>query len=258
MRLSCCAYSYRKELQSGEMTLLEFIALCREIGFEGAELTAYYFPTTERAYLNEVKRCCHKEGVLISGTAVGNNFAQADSAMRRQHIDMTKSWVDHSEALGAPTLRVFAGYVRAGEDREAAFQNVVAGMQECAEYAWERGVTLALENHDGLTQTASDLFRLLEAINRPGIAVNLDTGNFIGEIYGDISAAAPAAVACHAKEKARSAEAGGKFDVDYRRVREILEGANYRGYIAVEYEEEEPAPVAVPAFFRVLKEAFGK
>lgn len=240
------------------MTLLEFITLCREIGFEGAELTAYYFPTTERAYLNEVKRYCHKEGVLISGTAVGNNFAQADSAARQQHIEMTKNWIEHSVILGAPTLRVFAGYVRTGEDREAAFQNVVAGMQECAEYAWERGVTLALENHDGLTQTAPDLAAILSAVDRPGIAVNLDTGNFIGEIYGDIAAAAPSAVACHAKSMARGVEPNSKFDVDYRRVREILEGADYRGFIAVEYEEEEPAPSAVPAFFQVLKEAFGK
>lgn len=258
MRLSCCAYSYRKEIQSGEMTLLDFITLCREIGFEGAELTSYYFQTTERVYLNEVKRYCHKEGVLISGTAVGNNFAQVDAAARRQHIEMTQNWIDNSVILGAATLRVFAGYVKAGEDRVAAFQNVVAGMQECAEYAWERGVTLALENHDGLTQTAQDLSVLLNAINRPGIAVNLDTGNFIGEIYGDIANSAPFAVACHAKEKARGVEPNSKFDVDYHRVRRVLEDVNYRGFIAVEYEEEEPAPVAVPAFFKILKEAFGK
>jgi hypothetical protein len=54
MRISCCAYSYRQALQSGDMTLPDFLQTCQEIGFDGVELTAYYFPTTERAFLNEI------------------------------------------------------------------------------------------------------------------------------------------------------------------------------------------------------------
>src|SRR5262249_10308322 len=115
MRLSCCAYSYRQAFTSGAMTLPDFLRLCREIGFGGVELTAYYFPTTERDFLNEIKRQAHREGLAISGTAVGTDFAQPDAEKRRAHVALTQSWLEHSVALGAPTLRVFAGAAREGQ-----------------------------------------------------------------------------------------------------------------------------------------------
>src|SRR5947209_8754828 len=129
MRLSCCAYSYRQALQGKQMTLPEFLRTCREIGFDGVELTAYYFPTTERPFLNELKLLAHREGLAISGTAVGSDFAQPDADKRREHVTMTKHWIDHSVVLGAPTVRVFAGGVREGQTEEEAFRNTVECLQ---------------------------------------------------------------------------------------------------------------------------------
>ncbi len=256
MRISCCAYSYRQALQAGTLSLFDFIQLCREIGFDGVELTSYYFATTERSYLNEVKRFCHKEGVLISGTAVGNNFANTDATERRKHVDMTKSWIDHSVVLGAPTIRVFAGHLNKETVREEAFQNVAEALKECAEYAWERGILLALENHDGLTATGADVLRLYHAVDHKGLGINADMGNFVGNIYPEIEIVAPYSVATHAKVTARGAETGTHFPVDYKTVRTILDNANYRGWIAVEYEDQEPADEAVPRFFTELQSAF--
>lgn len=256
MRLSCCAYSYRQALQAGTLSLFDFILLCREIGFEGVELTSYYFPTTERAYLNDVKRFCHKEGMLISGTAVGNNFANPNQEERKKHIEMTKNWIDNSVVLGAPTIRVFAGYLSKEVDRETAFQSVAEALLECAEYGWERGVTLALENHDGLTATGADVLRLYNAVNHKGLGVNADMGNFVGDIYPEIEAVAPFTIASHAKVTARGSEPGTHFPVDYTRVRSILDSVDYRGWIAVEYEEQAPAEEAVPVFFQTLSPVF--
>jgi sugar phosphate isomerase/epimerase len=256
MRLSCCAYSYRQALQAGTLSLLDFIRTCQQIGFDGVELTSYYFPTTERGYLNEVKRFAHNEGVLISGTAVGNDFAQPDSAKRKQHIETTKQWIDHSVVLGAPTLRVFAGYVREGQSREEAFGNVVACLKECAEYAWERGVQLALENHDGLTARGEHLMALLKAVDSKAVGVNLDFGNFVGKIYPEMKIVAPYSIASHAKLTARGTKPKTHIEVDYAKVRKILETADYRGWCAIEYEEEEPAEIAVPAFYKKLRSAF--
>ena len=39
------------------MSLVEdFVDTTADLGVEGVELTAYYFPTTDRAYLNSLKR----------------------------------------------------------------------------------------------------------------------------------------------------------------------------------------------------------
>src|SRR5947209_795539 len=159
MRLSCCAYSYRDLLKEGRMSMETFVQTAREIGCEGVELTAYYFPTTERRYLNDLKRHVHRQGLAVSGTAIGTDFAQPDEAKRQAHVQMAKEWIDHSVVLGAPTLRVFAGTVKEGSTEEEAFGWTVACLQESAAYAAERGVLLALENHGGITSTADQVLR---------------------------------------------------------------------------------------------------
>lgn len=254
MRLSCCAYSYRDALQSGAMTLQKFLATCRANGFDGVELTSYYFPTTDREYLNELKLLAHKHGLAISGTAVGSDFAQPDADKRREHVRMTLDWIERSVILGAPTLRVFAGPVQPGSTEEEAFATCVECLQECAAAAWQKGVTLALENHGGLTATASGTLKILAAVGSPGLALNLDLGNFQGDIYSQFAACAPHAVASHAKPNA-TIEPGRRQRVDYDRVCNILRGEGYRGFLAIEYEEPEPVEVGLPQFLCTLQGA---
>jgi sugar phosphate isomerase/epimerase len=257
MRLSCCAYSYRQALQAGELSLPGFLELAAELGFDGVELTAYYFPTTERTFLNDMKRQAHWLGLSISGTAVGSDFAQPDEDLRREHVTMTRKWVQRSVLLGAPTLRVFAGGVREGQEESEAFDGVVRCLRQCAEFGWDRGVTMALENHGGLTGTAEGVLKILEAVDHPGLGVNLDFGNFSGDIYSQFAALAPYAVASHAKPNSNGYAPGERVAVDYREVRRILRDSGYRGFLAMEYEEAEPAVLAVPAFLKDLRSVFG-
>lgn len=257
MRLSCCAYSYRHAFQAGQLTLPDFVQLCRKAGFDGVELTAYYFASTERAYLNELKQLAHREGILLSGTAIGSDFAHTDSGKRQEQMEMTRDWIERSEILGVPTLRVFAGAVRPEAYPEQTFQEVVSCLQSCAEYAWERGIMLALENHGGLTQTAEGTLRLLHAVDRPALRLNLDFGNFQGDVYTQFEDCAPFAVATHAKPFATLTPGPPpeRERLDYGRIRRIMEKAQYRGYLAIEYEETEPAEVAVPQFAAELRVA---
>lgn len=252
MRLSCCAYSYRQHLQNGEMSLEAFVETAREIGLDGVELTAYYFPTTERAYLNRLKRHIHRQGLAVSGTAIGTDFAQPDAEKRRRHVQMAREWIGHSVVLGAPTLRVFAGPVREGSTEEEAFGWVVACLQECAAMAQEQGVLLALENHGGLTSTAEQTLRLLRAVDSEWLGLNLDFGNFSGgDVYEQFAACAPFAIATHAKSHFNGA--AGREAVDYRRVKTLLDACDYRGFLAIEYEEAEDPCIAVPRFAGELR-----
>ncbi|MGC8667096.1 MAG: sugar phosphate isomerase/epimerase family protein [Chthonomonadales bacterium] len=254
MRIACCAYSYREELQNGSMTLEDFLDTIAKVGFDAAELTAYYFPTTDRSYLNHIKRNVHELGLTVSGTAVGSDFTQPDAAARRSHIQMTKDWIRHSVVLGAPTLRVFAGPIREGVTEEQSFRWCVECLQECASAAEQEGVILALENHGGLTANAEGTLRLLGAVGSDWLRLNLDFGNFVGDVYGQFERCAPYAAATHAKVHYNGPS--GREAVDYMRVRTILEGAGYHGYIAMEYEEPEPAATGVPKFAETLFRAF--
>ena len=85
MRVGLAAYSMRTFLQakpgspastSGRaMDLLGFIDWAATLDTDAVELTSYYFPeTVTPAYLNEIKRRCHLNGLDISGGAIRNNF----------------------------------------------------------------------------------------------------------------------------------------------------------------------------------------
>jgi len=254
MRLGCCAYSYRDLLNDGQMTLPEFVETCEKLGLDGVELTSYYFPATDRDYLNDLKRCCAAHGQHVAGTAVGSNFCQANEGKRREQIDMTKQWIDHSVVLGAPCIRVFAGPVPEGHTEDEAVGWAVAAMRECADYGAERGVVVALENHGGITATAEQVLRLVREVNHEWFALNLDFGNF-RDPATEFAPVAPYAFTTHAKVTHHDA-AGHPQKVDYRPVRAVMDQAGYRGYLSIEYEEPEDPREGVPAFVAELKGIF--
>ena len=251
MRVGCAAYSYRERLSKGEMTLLDFLDRCAEMGADGAELTAYYFPDTERGTLNRLKREALLRGLDISGAAVGNNFCLAEESERRAQIQMTLGWLEHAARLGAPMLRVFAGSVPKGGSEEQARRWTVSALQECAERAAELGVMLALENHGGITAAAEQTCSLLDAVGSEWVGLNLDTGNYRDDPYGSIRRSAPRAVGCHAKSEIPGA--AGKESADLARIVSDLEEAGYRGYLTIEYEAAGDPLTEIPVLAAELR-----
>jgi sugar phosphate isomerase/epimerase len=253
MKISCCGYSFRQYLKDGGMSLEDFLDKAVEMGIDGVELTAYYFPTTETDYLSKLKREVFLRGLDISGTAVGNNFCQADPQRRREQIEMVKRWVDISYHLGAPCMRVFAGGVPEGHTEEEAFGWVVDALRECVEYTAPKGVILALENHGGITSTADQVLKIYNAVSSEWLGINLDTGNFRADPYNEIAKVAPYAVTTHAKTDIYNPQTGKREKADFARISDILREAGYRGYISIEYEEAEDPMTAVPRFVEYLK-----
>ena len=256
MRIGCAAYSYRDFLkEGGGMTLEAFVDECARMGLDGVELTSYYFatPVTE-ARLHAIKRHCFRRGLHILGTAVGSNFAQADEAARREHVRMTREWIDHSVTLGAPVIRLFAGPIPQGATEEQAVAWAVACLREVSDYGAQRGVCVALENHGGITGTADQVLHLMDQMKgSPAgwFGLNLDCGNFHTDPYREIERCAPHAITTHAKRSMRGPS--GPERVDYTRVVEIMRRAGYSGYLSVEYEDRDDPRTAVPEFVAYLQ-----
>jgi sugar phosphate isomerase/epimerase len=226
------------------MTLEAFVQRTAEMGLSGVELTDFYFPSTEDAYLMSLKRTVYLHGLDIPAVAVHNNFCQPDAAQRAEQVALVKRWIDVAFKLGAPCLRVFAGPVPEGHREEDAQAWAIASLKEGAAYAAPRGVLLALENHGGITATASQTLALLKAVDSPWVGLNLDTGNFLTDPYRQMEQAAPYAVSVHAK--AHIDHTDRLEDIDYARVISILSRAGYKGYLSIEYISPEDPLTAVP------------
>ena len=117
-------------------------------------------------------------GLDISSTAIGNNFCFPPGPKRDEQLAHTRLWIDRAAELDAPVIRIFAGSVPrdATEDQAAAW--AIEGINESLPYAAKKGVTLALENHGGITATPRQILKLVKAVDGPNFGVNLDTGNF--------------------------------------------------------------------------------
>lgn len=256
-RFSLAAYSYRRELNSGELSLFDFVDDCARFGLDGTELTSYYFPKPLVAsYLLKMKHHCFLQGLDVSGTAVGNDFGYSAGEKREEEIAAVKRWVDHAAILGAPVIRVFAGHAHDGTSEDQVHRNIVDGILECCEYAGQRGVCLALENHGGPTSTADGLLSIVRDVDHPWFGVNLDTGNFRSDnVYEDIRKAAPYAVNVQVKVMVNGAD-GKPVGSNFRQLAEILAEVNYRGYIVLEYEEDAEPRSECERYLDVLRNAF--
>lgn len=258
-KFSLAAYSYRSLLKGkdAKLQLSDFIDDCAKMQLEGTELTSYYFPDpVTPEYLRTLKQQCFRLGLDVSGTAVGNDFGHPPGEARDKQIDALKRWIDHAEILGAPVIRVFAGHVQKEVGPEKSHKLMVAGLEECCDYAGQHGVHLALENHGGPTSTADGLLALVNDVKSPWFGVNLDTGNFHTEdIYGDLAKVAPYAINVQVKVVV-SGPGNVKQPADFPRLAEILRDANYRGYIVLEYEEADDPRTVCPAYIEQLRKVF--
>jgi sugar phosphate isomerase/epimerase len=263
MQLSLAAYSFRKYLadyrrggagtKPGAMSLEDFVDLCAEYGLEGTEITSYYVPDPlPDLYLQRLRRHAFLSGLTVSGTAIGNTFTHPPGQARDREIAYCKHWIDRAVELGAPTIRIFAGDVQKGSTEAQARQWCIEAIRECCAYAAPKGVILALENHGGIVTTAEQLISIVREIDSEWFGVTWDSGNFrSADPYAELEMAAPYAVTAQIKVMVGSPT--GPKEADLPRVVSILKKANYRGWLALEYEEDEDPKTAVPRYLAELR-----
>lgn len=269
LTVSLAAYSFRDYFRDSnheqkspadatrKIDLFQFVDYCATHDCPGAELTSYYFPTDVTGdYLLKLRRHCFLRGVEVSGGAVGNTFTLPPGEKRDAEIAHVKKWVDRYAVLGAPHIRVFAGNAPRGVSHAAAMKLCLAGLEECADYAGQRGIILGIENHGGIVAEATDLLEIVRTVKSRWVGINLDSANFhTDDPYGDFERCAPYAV--NVQLKAELQRRGQKPEPsDMPRLTKILKASNYRGYVALEYESAEDPHTAVPRLLKQMQEAF--
>ena len=134
---------------------------------------------------------------------------------------------------------------------------MVENLRRLGDLAGAIGIDLAVETHKGPTQNADAMLALMAEVDHPRVRLNFDTGNIA--YYND--GADPVAELDRVKHLVRSVHLkdnrGGFEDwyfpalgdggaVDFRRVREILDGVGFLGPYTIEIEgiggEPEPGP----------------
>ena len=227
------------------------------------------------AYQNKLKRLAFDSGLAIPLLSIHQNFLQPDPAKRKTDIEHTVKCINIATQMGIPCVRMNTGswgtvknkiqtdYYKtgieppiAGYTDEDGIKWVIEGMGECLAYAEKAGVTLALENHWGLSSNTDYLLRMYNALkSSPAMGLNVDTGNFVGEPYAGLERLAPYATIVQAK----TYYGGGTFydkEMDYMRIGKIFQQAKYKGFVSLEFEGKENPGTAVPKSLELLRKAF--
>ncbi|HEY6988728.1 MAG TPA: sugar phosphate isomerase/epimerase [Bryobacteraceae bacterium] len=241
----CCAYSYRKYLQHGPMTMEDFIEKAVSLRVDGIDMTGYYFKSTEPDYLASLRHLAYRKGVAFSGAACGVSMVQADAAKRAEAVAEIQKWVDITDALGAPHLRVFAGKLPSGATLEQSIDWTVEAMKAGCDYAGKKGIALGIEDHSGVSQQASICLEIMHRVNSPYAGINLDITHFVPtaaqDSYAQIEACLPFATNTHIRDKF---DDGSPIDLD--RVWKLFADAGFKGFMSAEYEDKEDAMTGVP------------
>jgi sugar phosphate isomerase/epimerase len=246
----CCAYSYRKYLEHGPMTMEDFILNAVEQEIEGVDMTTYYLKSREPSYLLGLRRLAFRNGVPFSGAAIGTNMCQPDPDRRAAEIEKIKQWLDSAELLGASHLRVFGGEIPKGATDEQGIQWVVETMQPSCDYAAAKGITLGIESHGGITSKAANILEILRRVDSPYAGCNLDISNFPEDPYTQIEACLPYATHTHIRDFYGQP----RKPLDLERVWKLFAQGGYKGFTSAEYEGEEDPKTGVPKLLARIKE----
>ena len=260
--ISLAAYSLKSDFAwmrgkpgTGKLEIPGFLDYCASLGLSGAELTAYFFPPEiDAAYCRKIKRHAHLLGIDLTGGAIGNNFSHAPGSEKaKEQLAYTRQWIDLYAEMGVPAIRVFAGNPAKDIPEDQAIANIITNLSEALVHAEARGVLLGMENHD-FTTHIDRFLKIVNAIDSPWLGATFDSANVDPtlEPYAQMEQVAPYAVTAQIKTMLKTPE--GEVPTDFDHVLAILKAANYRGYLVLEYEEENPY-VAIPLHIESLRQA---
>ncbi|MBQ9030929.1 MAG: sugar phosphate isomerase/epimerase [Parasporobacterium sp.] len=178
------------------LTVEEFIDTAVKYGYEGVEIDLKR-PHGSPLDL-DVKRCrqireyAKQQGLPVCAVSANNNFAMPIPETVENELLMVREQIRVAKELGAPVLRLFAAWrgivmrdgiatyeITRNPDylgmlKYQQFQQILACFRECAKWAEDAGVVLALQNHAPVINTYMDMLEFVRLVDSPNFKCCLD------------------------------------------------------------------------------------
>ncbi len=274
MKLGCSSWSYHAAFRAGRIDLRSWLRSCaEEMELDGVELADMHFPATDAAYLREIKKLCADLQLTIAGIAVTNDFGPDER--RAEEVLRVQQWCDIAAYIGAPIVRVFAGWTPAQapaadsgriagvfrwvfgqgqQDPQRTWSDVAHALRRSADAAEERGVVLALQNaaRGGIVGTPAELERALRDAGSPWLRVCLDPADLPRP--AGIDPVLRRTVQVHARLR-DVGEDGIDTSAPWPELLRMLRLGSYRGFVLLDYDGVEDPETALPRAARWMRAA---
>jgi sugar phosphate isomerase/epimerase len=200
MKLGLYSITYLGLWYRGEaLSLAQMITRAKSYGYDGIEIDGkrpHGNPLDWPADRCRDLRCrADGEGIDIFAVAANNDFSNPVPEVREAQICYLRELIRMTADFGAPTLRVFLAWWGVTRHPQLATYDIAEGywpivhakfpteeiwgwcreaLVECARYAGDAGVTLALQNHKPLINDHNDVLRMVKEVDSPHLKVCLD------------------------------------------------------------------------------------
>lgn len=115
-------------------------------------------------------------GLKIINLGASTQLHHADPATRQKHLDEAKRFITLADQLQCPFVRVFPDAFPKDQERSATLDRIAKGLVELADYAKGSQVTVLLETHGDVVQSA-DLLGVMKAASSPKVGLLWDIFN---------------------------------------------------------------------------------
>jgi sugar phosphate isomerase/epimerase len=277
MKLGLYSITYLGIWYRGEpLTLAETITTAKRFGYDGIEIDG------KRPHGNpldwparrckELRSIADGEGIEIHAVAANNDFSCPAGEVREAQIAYVRELIRMTADMGAKNLRVFLAWWGVTLHPKLASYDIMENLWpvvhqkfstheiwswcrdallECARYAGDAGVTLALQNHRPVVKDYHDVLRMVKEVNSPHLKVCIDAPLMLDKSAAAMRDAAlavgPLQVMSHiGGEFERRPDGsirgyerhdgvvGGETNQYYRDFVSAMRGIGYQGYLSYE------------------------
>jgi len=226
-RIGACDWSI------GGHSKTEALTTARKIGLDGVQVSLGKLENNmhlRQASVQQLyKEASAATGVAIAGLAIGEmNQIPYKSDPRAE--EWVSDSIDVAQAMGCPV--VLLAFFSEGDlkNDEKGQQEVIRRLRKVAPKAEKAGVVLGIESW----LSAEEHLRILDAVGSSHVKVYYDVANATTmgyDIYKEIPLLNTRIAEVHMKENGNLL---GQGVVDFRKVRQALDGIGYKGWIHIE------------------------
>lgn len=214
-------------------------------GFDGVEIAAR---DPELIDLTKLKESLSENGIRVSALGTGQafndeklSFCDKSVVTRQRAIERIKSQIDFATQIENPIVIIglIRGIARETVSLNQAWQYMTEAVRECADYAGDKGIVLAVEPinryETNLVNTIAEGNKLLSEVGKENVGLLVDTFHMNIEesnIIQNLGCAAKKMVHFHIADSNRWAPGCGH--INFKEIIEFLKGIKYEGFISAE------------------------
>jgi sugar phosphate isomerase/epimerase len=169
------------------MSVFDWIEMAADLPVDGLELYDGFLTSLEEPYLEKVRAAIERHKLQIPMLCYSSDFTQPEAAARRAEVAKQKRMIEVTAFLGGGFCRVLSGQRRPEVSRQQGVGWVVGCIRELLDFAAEKRVVLAIENHykdnywqhPEFAQRREVFLEIVGQIDSPWFGVQFDPSNAI-------------------------------------------------------------------------------